>query len=260
MPTPRLFEDGPSLVIGGIPTVRYTRHQLAQRMVADHRRMQRGELAAPQVVVSSNGSVIAGYHRDTRFRTLIDAADIVDADGMPLVFASKLFCKAPLQERVATTDFIHDAAAAAEQHGIKFYFLGARPGVAAHAAETIRNLHPHLDVVGVRDGYFSLRDEEGICRDIVDSGADILWVGLGSPLQEDFAVRNRTRLAGLTWIRTCGGLFDHHAGSVRRAPLWMRNAGLEWLHRLLQEPRRLALRYIVTNPVAAFHLLTKTHD
>jgi exopolysaccharide biosynthesis WecB/TagA/CpsF family protein len=132
--------------------------------------------------------------------------------------------------------------------------------VAATAAEQIRRVHPGLELAGVRHGYFSAAEEADICADIRARHTDVLWVGLGSPHQEAFAVRNRERLAGLGWIRTCGGLFDHHAGTTRRAPLWLQTMGLEWLHRAVQEPNRLALRYIRTNPVALYHLVTKTHD
>lgn len=248
------------MTIAGIPTVRATRSQLASLLAYDHARTRLGELSAPRVVVSSNGMVIANFHRDPIFRALMLQAQIIDADGMPLVFASRMFCKKPLTERVATTDFIHDAARVAVETGMRFYFLGGQPGVAHAAALNLRHRHEGLQVVGVRDGYFSLEDEPGICDDIVRQRADVLWVGLGSPKQEAFAVRNRERLGGLTWIRTCGGLFDHMAGRFKRAPLWMQSVGLEWMFRAVQEPKRLGPRYIATNPLAAYHLLKKTHD
>lgn len=248
------------VTIGGIPTIRATRRQLARLMSEDHDSAVAGRLALPRIVMSSNGMVIATFHHDSAFRELVLRADIVDPDGMPLVFASRLFCKQPLVERTATTDFIHDAACAAVARGIRFYFLGGRPGVAQLAARKLRLMHPGLQVVGERHGYFPPGDEQAICAEIRRAGTNVLWVGLGSPRQEAFVVRNRSRLRGLTWLRTCGGLFDHVAGRFRRAPLWMQSSGLEWLFRLAQEPRRLATRYICTSPVAAYHLLTKTHD
>jgi exopolysaccharide biosynthesis WecB/TagA/CpsF family protein len=249
-----------NMTIAGIPTIRATRAELAALMVQDHARVKLGQLATPRIVVSSNGMVIANFHRDTRFRALMLQAHIVDADGMPLVFASRMFCKRPLTERIATTDFIHDAARAATAAGIRFYFLGGRPGVAQLAAHNLKLRHPGLQIVGARHGYFSLDEEPFICADIKRLQADVLWVGLGSPLQEAFVTRNQCQLSGLTWLRTCGGMFDHIAERFRRAPRWMQSAGLEWLFRALQEPMRLGLRYITTNPVAAYYLLTKTHD
>ncbi len=247
-------------LVGGIPTARVTRAQLADVMVLDsfHARMKRDIL--PKVVIASNGSVIARYHREPAFRALVDQADLIDPDGMPLVLMTKLLWKRPLMERVATTDFIHDAADAAAAMGLRFYFLGGKPGIAAIAAERIREQHPGLEIVGTRDGYFSDDMADDICDEIVAAGTDVLWLGLGSPRQEEFAIRYRERLAGVAWIRTCGGLFDHKAGSYKRAPSWMQSAGLEWLHRAALEPSRLGVRYLLTNPPAFYHLLTKTRE
>lgn len=248
------------MLVGGIPTVRATRAEMAAQMAVDAGRARRGELALPRVVVSSNGSVIAAFHRDPAFRALILQADLVDADGMPLVKATQFLCREPLRERVATTDFIHDAADVAVRDGLRFYFLGSKPGIAQAAADSLRARHPGLAIAGLRDGYFAADEEERICAAVRASGADVLWVGLGSPRQEAFAVRNRERLGGVAWIRTCGGLFDHCSGTVRRAPRWMQQASLEWLHRAMLEPRRLGWRYVATNPAALFHLVTKTRD
>ncbi|WP_157099224.1 WecB/TagA/CpsF family glycosyltransferase, partial [Novosphingobium rosa] len=120
--------------------------------------------------------------------------------------------------------------------------------------------YPDLQIVGVRHGYFSDADIPAICAAVRRSGADVLWVGMGTPLQEHFAVKAREHLAGVAWIRTCGGLFDHYGGGVSRAPDWMQATGLEWLYRAAREPLRLGVRYLVTNPRAAYHLATKTHD
>lgn len=252
--------DDDTLTVGGIVCSRLDRAGLAATMVADAMRARSGELAEPRIVISSNGMVIARYHADRAFRALVDASDIVDVDGMPLVMATKLFCRRPLVERVATTDFVRDASAVAAEKQIRFFFLGAAPGVADEAARNLVKAYPGLQIVGVRDGYFPAEREEEICAEIRASGADILWLGIGSPYQEQFAFRNRSRLAGLAWIRTCGGLFDFYAERVPRAPDWVQDTGFEWLFRTIQEPRRLTGRYLKTNPAAVYHLLTKTHD
>lgn len=248
------------VVVGGIPTARAGRRELANLMVADCAAARAGDLRTPRVLMSSNGSVIARYHRDPGFREIIRQADLIDADGQPLVLASRLFTSTPLSERVATTDFIHDAAAAAASNGIRFYFLGARPGVAQTASDRLRLLHPGLQIAGSRDGYFAKEQEGDVCQEIVSLRTDVLWVGLGSPVQENFVIRNRDKLGGLGWIKTCGGLFDHHSGSVRRAPKWMQNAGLEWLYRTAKEPVRLAPRYLRTNGPALYYLATATSN
>ncbi|PJN96353.1 glycosyltransferase [Amaricoccus sp. HAR-UPW-R2A-40] len=229
-------------------------------MVEDCMAARLGRVLKPKVLIASNGSVIARYHSDAQFRRNVDQADLVDADGMPLVLASRFFCGAPLVERIATTDFIEDAAAAAAKAGLRFYFLGGKPGVAQKAARKLTERYPGLQIVGTRHGYFSASEEGAIIADILAKKADVLWLGLGSPHQEAFAIRLRDELPGVGWIRTCGGLFDHVSGAVPRATKRMQSMGLEWLHRLLVEPRRLAWRYITTNPVACFHLLTKTFE
>jgi exopolysaccharide biosynthesis WecB/TagA/CpsF family protein len=248
------------IVIGGIPTTRLSRAELAERMSQDCRMARAGTLAQPRIVSSSNGFVIALYHQRGELYDAFQEVDIVDADGMPLVMAARLLCEHPLKERVATTDFIHDAAAVAVRDGLNFYFLGAKPGVGERAAEHFRQRHPGLRIAGVRHGYFDRSGEPAICEEIRAARTDVLWLGLGTPAQELFAVRNRARLAGLGWIRTCGGLFDHYDGTSRRAPGWMQSAGLEWLFRAAREPGRLGVRYLRTNPVAVYHLATKTHD
>ncbi|WP_426313113.1 WecB/TagA/CpsF family glycosyltransferase [Methylobacterium fujisawaense] len=246
--------------VGGIPTAVLSRKQLARRMDEDCRLASLGHLVEPRIIVASNGSVIARFHVNNNFRKLISKASIVDADGASLVFASRLFCRIPLPERVATTDLIHDCADLASQKGIRFYFLGGKPEVALRASQKLKLIFPDLQVVGCRDGYFNRADADEICSEILSTGAQVLWLGLGSPMQEEIACSWQKKLGGLAWIRTCGGLFDHIAEDVPRAPRWMQGIGLEWLYRIYQEPRRLLFRYIWSNPVAIFYLLTKTSD
>lgn len=249
------------VIVGGIRTSNLSRNDLAKRMVIDCGAARGGMLERPRVLIASNGSVIARYHSDPHFRTDVERADVVDPDGMPLVLASRLLCRRmPLVERIATTDFIHDASAAAAEAGVRFYFLGGKAGVAEAAARKLVEKYPGLQIVRTRHGYFSPQDENEICVDILACKTDVLWIGIGSPFQEALAIRLREKLPGVAWIRTCGGLFDHVSEAVPRARPWMQTMGLEWLHRMAIEPRRLAWRYLTTNPVAVFHLLTKTSD
>ena len=184
-------------------------------------------------------------------------ADYIHADGMPLVFASKL-APTELPERIATTDFFHDAARAAVANDLKFFFLGGADAQNRAAVAAAEQLYPELNVVGRHHGYFDSSDEESICRLIIQSGADVLWVALGKPLQEEWCVRNRERLAGVGWLKTCGGLFSFLSGETPRAPQWVQAAGLEWLHRTLDDPKRLGWRYITTNPYALYRLIRFT--
>lgn len=249
-----------TVTIGGLPIARLTRAGMTQLMLDDVARARSGAMPVPRLMTSANGSVVAAYHREPALRRAMDAIDVIDADGMPLVFASRLFCKHPLTERAATTDFLLDASRAAAEQGVRFFFLGARPGVAARAAEHLRYRFPGLQVVGTRNGYFKDADLPEVCRQVRESGADVLWLGLGTPRQEQVAVAARELLGGVAWVRTCGGLFDHYGGGVSRAPDWMQAVGLEWLYRAAREPVRLGWRYLVTNPVAVYYLMTRTRD
>jgi N-acetylglucosaminyldiphosphoundecaprenol N-acetyl-beta-D-mannosaminyltransferase len=177
---------------------------------------------------------------------------------MPLVLISRLFHKRPLPERVCTTDLFHDVARAAPARRARMFLLGATKNVIDEAVRRIRRLYPELEVAGHASGYLRREgDEERVIETINAAHPDILWLGLGVPAEQAFAVRNRSRLrAGL--IKTSGGLFDYISGKKARAPAWMQRTGLEWAFRTYLEPRRLAGRYLATNPHALFLLLTRT--
>lgn len=245
----------PRTRIGGFQTVAATRERLARQMVDDCMRARSEPSAPPKLVFSSNGQGIALAGEDSRFMETMQQADIIHADGMSVVTASRLMTRHPLPERIATTDFFHDAAEAACAHGLKFYVLGGRDGQNTAAVDAMQRLYPGLQVVGRRDGYFGRDQDEAVCREIVASGADVLWVGLGKPRQEHWCVENRHRLSGVGWIKTCGGLYAFLAGDAPRAPDWMQATGLEWLFRTAQEPGRLLWRYLTTNPQAIYRMV-----
>ena len=137
---------------------------------------------------------------------------------------------------------------------VDFFILGATEEANEKAARILRETYPGLQIVGRRHGYFSILDEDDICDEINLSQPDVIWAGLSVPLEYEFAVRNRNRLkAG--WLVTCGGCFHYVSGDYIRAPRWMQKVGLEWLHRLATEPRRLGPRYLVTNTRFVFGVL-----
>lgn len=247
--------------IGGFHTVVATAAQLAERMTDDclaaRQARAAGAAVAPKLVFSSNGQGVSLAAADENFAQIMAQADLVHADGMSVVFASRMFNRRRLPERIATTDFFHDAAKAAEAAGLKFYILGGSETQNTAAYAAIEQLYPALTLVGRRNGYFRPEEEPGICADILASGADVLWVGLGKPGQEFWCVRNRERLAGVGWVKTCGGLYAFLAGEAPRAPRGAQRAGLEWAWRVMQEPGRLAWRYLVTNP-HAFYLMLRS--
>jgi N-acetylglucosaminyldiphosphoundecaprenol N-acetyl-beta-D-mannosaminyltransferase len=243
--------------VGGIKTVCLSRRGLTRMMLADCLAARAAEHARPKLVFAVNGHVIALAARDDGFRRTFERADIIHADGQAAVFASRLLTRTPIPERSATTDFIHDAARAAAEHGLRFFLLGATEEANEKAARILAETYPGLRIVGRRHGYFSPLEEEEICDEINLTRPDVIWVGLSVPLEYEFAVRNRDRLRG-GWLVTCGGCFRYITGDYARAPRWMQIAGLEWLHRLLRDPKRLFWRYASTNPLALFLLLTRT--
>lgn len=243
--------------LGGLPVTtrnmeQSSKHFIAQAIAA------RGQKALPFYSTSANGQVIALAAKDEAFRSLLLSADEIHADGMPMVLLSRLLTRNPIHERVATTDLVHAVAAEAELAGVSFYFLGGTPEVSQRAVEAMRQKYPKLIFAGASDGYFSAEQEAGIVDEIARLQPDILWIGLGVPLEQQFVARNIEKLRGVGVIKTSGGLFDFLAGKNSRAPKWMQNVGLEWAYRTILEPRRLALRYLSTNPVALQQLLTNS--
>lgn len=242
--------------VGGFETARLTGEELAQAMVRDC--LHRLAIDLPKLVFSSNGQGISLAAKSDAFRQAMEVADIIHADGMSVVIASKLLTKRALPERISTTDFFHDAARAAEANKLSFFMLGGREEQNQLAVAYIQSHYPNLRIAGRRNGYFQLSEEAAICEEIKASGADVLWVALGKPLQEIWCVRNRERLQGVGWIKTCGGLYGHLSGEEKRAPTWMRKIGGEWLFRAMQDPKRLAWRYIKTNPHALWQMMLQS--
>lgn len=247
----------PEVIAGGLRIACVTRAELAELMVKDCREARAFARTAPKLVFHANGQAISLAARDTEFRRLHDMADHVHADGQPLVFATRLLARPSVPERSPVTDFFHDAAAAARTAGLRFYLLGGTEEDNAGCAKIMRERYPGLFIAGRRHGYFGPKEEASICDDINAVKADVVWVGLGIPQQQAFCVRNRHRInAG--WIVAAGGCFNYVSGRYKRAPVWMQRAGLEWLHRLWREPRRLFVRYAITNPHALYLLVTRT--
>ena len=248
----------PVAMIGGLPIAVIDRTQSAQLMV-DVALKRRNAALRPLIFTSANGQVLSMCARQSQIRDLLLEADLIHADGMPLVFVSRLFHKTPLPERVATTDLFHDVAPVAQRSGTRLFLLGAAKAVVNQTVQRVQALYPDLNIVGHDGGYLRRQgDEERIIETINRARPDILWLGLGAPAEQSFAVRHRDRLRGVGLIKTSGGLFDFLSGRNARAPGWMQSAGLEWAYRIYLEPRRLTGRYLLTNPHALFLLLTRT--
>lgn len=248
-------EAAPTAMIGGLPITSLGRKDSARQLI-DTALQARGRNQRPFYSTSANGQVIALARSDAAFRELLLAADQIHPDGMPMVLLSPLVSRVKLPERVATTDLIHDVAALAEAEGVSFYFLGATPEVNRAAEQRMKQAYPKLRFAGSRSGFFSEAEEAEVVAEIAGLRPDILWIGLGVPLEQRFVARNLERLAGVGVIKTSGGLFDFLSGRNSRAPRWMQAAGLEWAYRTMLEPRRLFGRYLRTNGIAMWQILT----
>lgn len=246
------------VVVGGVPVDRLTAGELCERLVADFDARKAGRGGPPKVGTTVNGQVMSLFASNPTFREALLAADYIAADGMSVVNGSKMFTKRPLPERVPTTDWFHDAADTAARRGISFFMLGAKADANAAAVRRACTLHPGLKIVGARDGYFKDDEVEGIAAQVAASGADVLWIGVGNPRQILLAHRFKTLLPHLTWVRTCGGLFDHLSGEVARAPALLQSLNLEWAWRAALEPRRLLWRYLTTNVHSSWLMATRS--
>lgn len=191
-----------------------------------------------------NVAKIVHMQRDSVLAASIRACDIVNIDGMGVVWAARML-GVDVPERVAGVDLFDDLLAMAAERGFPVFLLGATPVVVQATAEIIGERHPRLIVAGYHHGYF-WDDEPAIVEKIGASGARLLFVAITSPKKENFIDRWRTQL-GVDFVMGVGGTFDVVAGKVRRAPVWMQRYGLEWLYRVIQEPGRMWRRYLTTN-------------
>ena len=192
----------------------------------------RGEKAA--YVVTPNAEIAYEALHDVQLREMLNGADLMLPDGAGVVLASKLL-RTPVKQKVAGVDFAAGLLGVLERNGQSLYLLGGKPGIGELAAQKMLEAHPQLRIAGIADGYF--QDEAPVVAKINASGADALFVCLGAPKQERFMVQHQQELhvhlmAGL------GGSLDAFAGTVQRAPAWMIRLNLEWLYRLIREPKR----------------------
>ena len=194
-----------------------------------------------------NAAKIANMKGDKALRDAVLESDIIFADGMAVVWASRVL-GTPVPERVTGIDLMMGMLARGSKHGYRVYLLGAKQQIVEEVARRISEDYQGVKIAGYRNGYFDPQEEPGIVDAIAQSKADILLVAITSPKKERFLSQWGTRL-GVTVYHGVGGSFDVYAGMVQRAPEAWRNLGLEWLYRLLQEPRRMWKRYLVTNSV-----------
>lgn len=215
--------------------------------VRDH--LMRELLAGTRrVVVTANTDHVVRLHRHPDLVATYLAADLVLADGMPLIWGSRLV-GASLPERVTGVDLMNALCEGLASEGKGVFLLGSTEDVLAHAARALTERYPGIHVTGTHHGFFAPDQDLAVLSAVNRSGADAVFIGMGSPRQERWATDHAEELDA-PLILCVGGSLEVLAGRRLRAPLWVQRAGLEWSYRLLQEPRRLWKRYLVED--AAF--------
>jgi N-acetylglucosaminyldiphosphoundecaprenol N-acetyl-beta-D-mannosaminyltransferase len=205
------------------------------------------------LVTYLNAHCINIYFNDRDYARIVNEADLVYADGQSVVWASR-FLGEPLPERVNAGDFFVRFCDVCEKEGLSLYLCGSEEGVAQKTAESIKQRFPRLQIRGFRDGYFKSEEIPQIITTIQKGNPSILLLGMGVPLQEKFAKQHLMNL-NIPVVWCVGALFEYFAGRRSRAPKWMRHIGLEWLFRLVLEPRRLWKRYLLGNLSFIFRII-----
>ena len=195
--------------------------------------------------VCINAAKLVSLRDDRRLREIVERCEVVSADGQSIVWASRLLGE-PLPERVNGTELMFRLLDLAERKGYGVYVLGARRQILERAVARLREDYPALRIVGHHDGYFHDEDGAAVADAIRAAAPQILFVAISSPRKE-YWLAEHGRALGVPLVMGVGGSIDIVAGVTRRAPRWMQRAGLEWLFRLLQEPRRMWRRYLTTN-------------
>jgi len=190
-------------------------------------------------IATPNPEILLLARKDAQFRIILNSADINKPDGTGLKLGAKLRGK-KLKYRLTGTDLMGHLAKMAEKKGSGTYFLGAEQGVARKAGENLKKFLPGLKIVGAESGgKFEEWDNRVIIEHINATAPEILFVALGQGKQEEWIFENLPKLSSVKAAIGVGGAFDFYSGKIRRAPKWMRRAGLEWLYRLFREPRRI---------------------
>ncbi len=233
----RLSENRVSFL--GVPLHVLTREQTVAK-IAEAVQQRR-----PIQHVALNVAKFINLRNDPELRNDVFGADIVGADGMGIVLGARML-GVHVPERVAGVDLMDDVLAFCANDGYRPYFLGARQEVLDKALAVLANRHPTLRVAGSHHGYFSAHSESKIVEQIQAAKPDCLFVGMPTPRKERFMAAHRQKL-DVPFIMGVGGGIDVLAGHVQRAPLAWQRSGLEWLYRVIQEPRRMWWRYLKTN-------------
>lgn len=222
--------DPPATLLLGVRVHRVTLDQAADRLLDFIRD------GGIHQVVTLNGAMLARASGDPELRETINSASLVTADGAGVLLAGRIL-GVRFPERVPGVDLMEHLFARSGDRSLRVFLLGARPGVAAAAGAALSRRHRGIEVVGTDHGYLAAGAEAAVADRIRRAGPDVLLVAMGFPKQEEWIAAHRDAL-GVPVAIGVGGTLDVLAGLSRRAPRWMQRAGLEWVYRIIREPRR----------------------
>lgn len=202
-----------------------------------------------------NAAKLVNMRRNPSLDAALEKTDITLADGMAVVWGCKLLGR-PIPERIAGIDLMHEMLRLADRKKYRVYCLGAAKAVLERVVEKIHADYPSAVVAGFRDGYFGPDQEEAVAEDVLASRADMIFVAISPPKKEQFLAK-WSEYMQVPVCHGVGGSFDVMAGKVKRAPVGWQKLGLEWLYRVVQEPRRMWRRYLVTNTLFCWMLFSE---
>jgi exopolysaccharide biosynthesis WecB/TagA/CpsF family protein len=238
-PDVHLLQGQPAIEVLGVPMPPLTASQALDVI------KRLGRRSRPSFIAYANANTLNVAYENPSLREWLCGADVVFNDGCGVAIAAWLQ-RRQFPENLNGTDFNLRILELGASAGWSVFFLGSRPGISVRAAVTLRSRIPGLEIAGTYHGYFTSRDH--VAERIRSSGAKLLMVGMGTPLQEMWLAENLPATGASIGVAV-GGFFDFMSGDVPRAPWWMRRCCVEWVYRLAREPRRMWRRYVVGNPL-----------
>lgn len=199
----------------------------------------------PLHLMGVNADKINEVNKNEEMKEIVNSCGIINADGASVVLASK-YLKKPLPERVAGIDLMQELVKLCAEKGYKVYLLGAKQEVVEKTKEVLMDKHKNLNICGIHNGYFKKENWNEISQIIKETRPEIVFVGITSPLKE-YLIEYLQNDGNNCVFMGVGGSFDVISGNIPRAPMWMQKMNLEWLFRVMQEPKRLFKRYFVGN-------------
>ncbi len=187
------------------------------------------------IIFSINPEIIINNYKNTIYKEKLNAEKYQIPDGIGIVYASKIN-NGNIKERIAGIDFMYNIIEESIKYNAKIFLYGAKEGIIENAKEQLQSKYKDVNIVGVCNGYI---DEENAIQQINKTNPDILFIGIGSPKQENFIFKNKDKLKNVRIIMPVGGSFDVVSNTLKRAPNWMIKINLEWLYRLIKQPKRI---------------------